>query len=397
MNLLRDGKMRQRCKRIAAFTCIQLALCLGVEAHVRVSGTSNSAEPYRFLRIGVRVPDLSIASTSPACLVFQVLAHLREYAKEEAHDEYIENWLIIGLFIFIVVFSIIFELLVESLKEYIHQQGLHKLQAMLDCAFKELTILGFISIFLYSTVRLGAMRKLNDEYLGVSKTEEAAIMEAEAHGEEPQPPTHLTETFETIHVLIFMITLTFVVLVAALTALGYRTMRELEYLDATTDDDLRNDVGSLSEHQLHYEQLIKKSLEHWGIRRRFTSATNPLMPKPRRPEPGFPRFSFAAYLIHCFGESLGEMIELPPSILILTLLIVVLLRPALSLPGREVIVFMVLSVFGLLTLTFVAYSFLKVADAKIRPDAKALMKLFSSPNIEPDLLDQALHCPIDDR
>ncbi|KAL8444254.1 hypothetical protein Emag_005611 [Eimeria magna] len=268
---------------------------------------------------------------------------------------------------------------------------------MLDCAFKELTILGFISLFLYSTIRLGYMRQLNDKYLGVSKTEEAAIVEAEAHGEEPYPPTHLTETFESIHVLIFMIMVTFILQVSALTAAGYKTMRKLEYMDAKTDGDLRSDVNALLGHGHQDEQLIRDALEHWGIRRRFISATNPLMPKPRRPEPGRPQFSFAAYLIHCFGESLAEMIELPPSILILTLLIVVLLRPALSLPGREVIVFMIIGAFGLLFLTYTAYSFLKFADSKIRPDSGSVMALFASPAVDPAGLDEALHCPIDDR
>ncbi|KAL8440390.1 hypothetical protein Efla_000278 [Eimeria flavescens] len=351
--------MKRRCQRILILACIQLALCLGAEAHA--------------------------------------LARLEEYAGEESHEEYIENWVIIGLFVIVIICSIAFELLIETLEEYLPRRGLHKLQDMLNCAFKELTILGFISLFLYSTVRLGYMRQLNDKYLGVSKTEEAAIVEAEEHGEEPYPPTHLTETFESIHVLIFMIMVTFIFQVAALTAVGYRTMRKLEYLDAKTDEDLKNDVASLLDHQLFNERLIRESLEHWGIRRRFTSATNPLMPKPRRPEPGRPQFSFAAYLIHCFGESLAEMIELPPSILILTLLIVVLLRPALSLPGREVIVFMILAAFSLLLLTYTAHAFLKFADAKIRPDSSGLFSLFASPAADLEALDKALHCPIDDR
>ncbi|KAL8438668.1 hypothetical protein ACSSS7_000010 [Eimeria intestinalis] len=319
------------------------------------------------------------------------------YANEETHDEYIENWVIISLFIVVITCSIVFELLLGTLEGYLHRRRLHKLQDMLDCAFKELTILGFISLFLYSTIRLGYMRQLNDKYLGVSKTEEAAIVEAEAHGEEAYPPTHLTETFESIHVLIFMIMLTFIIQVAALTVVGYKTMRKLEYMDSKTEAELRSDVSALLGHGHQDEQLIREALEHWGVRRRFISATNPLMPKPRRPEPARPQFSFAAYLTHCFGESLAEMIELPPSILILTLLIVVLLRPALSLPGREVIVFMIIGACGLLFLTYTAHSFLKFADSKIRPDSGSLMALFASPSLDPSGLDEALHCPIDDR
>ncbi|OEH74315.1 ubiquitin carboxyl-terminal [Cyclospora cayetanensis] len=322
---------------------------------------------------------------------------LEEASKKESHEEFIENWLLTGLFIVIIISSIIFEVLVELLQECLRHRGLHKLQDMLTCAFKELTILGFISLFLYCATRLGAVRKLNDKYLGVSKTEEVAIQEAEAHGEVPYPPTHLTETFETIHVLIFMIMVAFIVQVAVLTAVGYRTMKELEYLDAKTSDDLRKDVTSLLEGGYGYKGSVRKALEHWGIKRRFISATNPLMPKPRRPEPGFPKFSFAAYLIHCFGESLSVMIELPPSILVLTLLIVVLLRPALSLPGREIIIFMVIAAFGLLLLTCLAYAFLKFADAKVRPDSGALVPLFSSQAVDPEASDKAFHCPIDDR
>ncbi|XP_026190059.1 uncharacterized protein LOC113146556 [Cyclospora cayetanensis] len=366
--------MGWRCDRVIALACVQLAFCLGVHAHMQESGSIRSQGPFRF-----------------------VFAQLEEASKKESHEEFIENWLLTGLFIVIIISSIIFEVLVELLQECLRHRGLHKLQDMLTCAFKELTILGFISLFLYCATRLGAVRKLNDKYLGVSKTEEVAIQEAEAHGEVPYPPTHLTETFETIHVLIFMIMVAFIVQVAVLTAVGYRTMKELEYLDAKTSDDLRKDVTSLLEGGYGYKGSVRKALEHWGIKRRFISATNPLMPKPRRPEPGFPKFSFAAYLIHCFGESLSVMIELPPSILVLTLLIVVLLRPALSLPGREIIIFMVIAAFGLLLLTCLAYAFLKFADAKVRPDSGALVPLFSSQAVDPEASDKAFHCPIDDR
>lgn len=317
--------------------------------------------------------------------------------KEETHEEFVENWVIIVLFIVIIVLSIIFETLVGFLEEYLRHRGLYKLQEMLNCAFKELTILGFISLFLYATIRLGAVRKVNDKYLGVSKTEEAAIAEAEARGEEPYPPTHLTETFETIHVLIFMIMLTFILQVSALTVVGYRTMRDLAYLDSKTEEDLRNEVKAQLDRQQPHEKRLQKALQHWGIRQRFVLAANPLMPKPRKPEPGSPHFSFSAYLIHCFGDSLATMIELPPSVLVLTLLIVVLLRPALSLPGREVIIFMIIAAFGLLFSTYLAYAFLKYADAKIRPDAGALMALFGDPNAPLEETVSALHCPIDDR
>ncbi|CDJ57592.1 hypothetical protein, conserved [Eimeria maxima] len=352
-----------------ALACVQIALGLGVRAKVE--------DPQ---------PD-------------DLLLQDQTTVKRETHEEFVENWVLIVLFIVIIILSILFETLVGSLQDYLRRRGFHKLQEMLNCAFKELTILGFISLFLYATIRLGAVRKVNDKYLGVSKTEEAAIAEAEAKGEEPYPPTHLTETFETIHVLIFLIMVTFICQVAALTAVGYRTMRSLAYLDSKTDEDLKNDVAALHEGrtQNSNEKMTRKALEHWGIRQRFVLAANPLMPKPRKQEPGSPRFSFAAYLIHCFGDSLATMIELPPSILVLTLLIVVLLRPALSLPGREVIIFMIIAAFGLLFSTYLAYRFLKYADAKIRPDAGALLTLFGAPLTPPDdEVVQALHCPIDD-
>lgn len=325
------------------------------------------------------------------------MSYLTGNFEAEKDEEYIENWVTVVLFIVVILLSILFELLVTAAEEYLCRRRLYKLQEMLNCAFKELTILGFISLFLYTTVRLGVMRKLNDKYLGVSKTEEAAIEAAESQGEEPYPPTHLTETFETIHVLIFMIMVTFIIQIAALAIFGYRTMRKLEILDAKTEEDLQRDIVSASSFGRLREGNIREALEHWGIRQRFVSATNPLMPKPRWPEPGFPPFSFAAYLIRCFGESLANMIELPPSILILTLLIVILLRPALSLAGREVVIFMIILAFGLLSLTFLAYSFLKYADTKIRPDYNALVALFSSYDVNAEDASTAFRCPIDDR
>ncbi|CDJ37388.1 hypothetical protein, conserved [Eimeria tenella] len=384
--------MAWRWDRVAALFCVQLAVCLGVQGQGKGPQECRFDQPCSFLRVRVEAG-----------------------AKAETREEYVENWVAVGLFVVIILLSVVFEVFVGTFEEYLRRRRLAKLQEMLNCAFKELTILGFISLFLYATIRLGAARKLNDKYLGVSKTEEAAVAEAEARGEEPYPPTHLTETFETIHVLIFMIMLAFLLQVAALTALGHRTMRALELLDSESEEELHAAAAALLQLQPAAAAQLQQALQHWALRQRFVFAANPLMPKPRLQQPGSPAFSFAAYLNYCFGESLAAMIELPPSVLVLALLLLLLLRPALSLSGREVIAFMAAAAFLLLLLTYFSFAFLNFVDSKLRPDSGALLALFGAP---PEALpgapggppggppgapggppggpQGALHCPIDE-
>lgn len=294
----------------------------------------------------------------------------------------------------IVVLSMIFELLVDGLEMLLKRCGLPEAKRMMDAAFKELTILGFITLALFSCTRLGFARKINDKYLGVSETEELAIEEAETKGEEPYPPTHLTEIFETIHVLVFIIMIIFIIEVGMLMSFGFNSMRQLQELERNAQTDLHDlvtDPYSSSGRGVH------QVLEFWGAAKRFCDQENPLIPIPRPPEPGYPAFSFASYLNKCFAYTLSDMISLPPSIIILTFFIFVLLRPALDLHGRDQIVFMSLTAATLLALTFTAFSFSKYAHQQLRPNPENIATLLLKRQPTQEDEDEALKCPIDDR
>nr|CEL69178.1 TPA: EF hand domain-containing protein [Neospora caninum Liverpool] len=285
----------------------------------------------------------------------------------------------------------------DTTEEFLAHRGMTPLLKMLRGAYKELTILGFISLTVFATVRLGQMQKLNDKYLGVSKTEAAALREAEEAGENLSPPTHLTEVFEEIHILIFTIMSLFILAAAAFTVVGYRLLRKYEYMDAKTETDLRNDVTLLQTSGDISELHVNESLTYWGLRQRFFHPTILMVPRPREREIGYPQFSFSDYISYCFGDTLAGMVELPPSILILSFLIVLLLRPALDLSGREIIVFMVLVAFALLGMTVLAVMYVRYVNEKLRPDSARLRAFFGEARASSDQMQQAIAAPIDDR
>lgn len=316
---------------------------------------------------------------------------------EETDRQNIENWVTTGLFLFIVACSLIFEMAFDTIEEFLKRRGMNSLTKMLRGAYKELTILGFISLTLFAVVRSGGMQRANDKYLGVSETELAAIREAEEAGEVTPPPTHLTEIFEEIHILIFVVMSIFLVSACILTVLGYRLHRKHEYLDAKTETDLRNDVMMLEREGGVSEKHVQESLTYWGLRRRFMQPKVPTIPKPRARHGEFPEFSFAAYISHAYGDTLTEMVELPPSILVLSFLIVILLRPALDLAGKEIIAFMILVAFALLGMTLLAFSYIKHVTAILEPDPKKLRSFFGVERASPEQLQEALDAPVDRR
>ncbi|PHJ25766.1 ef hand domain-containing protein [Cystoisospora suis] len=285
----------------------------------------------------------------------------------------------------------------DSIEEFFERRGMTSLTKMLRGAYKELTILGFISLTLFAVVRSGQMQRVNDKYLGVSHTELAAIHEAEEAGEATPPPTHLTEIFEEIHILIFVVMSIFLLSACILTARGYRLHRKHEYLDAKTETDLRNDVTMLEREGGVSEQHVEESLTYWGIRQRFLKPRIPTIPKPRARYGELPDFSFAAYISHAYGDTLTEMVELPPSILVLSFLIVLLLRPALDLAGREVIAFMILVAFALLGMTLLAYSYVRHVTGILDPDPKKLRSVFGAARVSAEQLQEALDAPVDRR
>nr|PIM03759.1 EF hand domain-containing protein [Toxoplasma gondii COUG] len=316
---------------------------------------------------------------------------------EESTRENVENWITLGLFLFIIACSLIFEMAFDSTEEFLTYRGVTSLLKMLRGAYKELTILGFISLTSFATVRLGQMQRLNDTYLGVSKTEAAALREATEAGETLSPPTHLTEVFEEIHVLIFIIMFLFILAAAVFTLVGYRLLRKYEYFDAKTETDLRNDVTMLQTSADVSEQHVNESLIYWGLRQRFIYPSIPLVPRPRERETGYPQFSFSDYISYCFGETLTGMVELPPSILIISFFIVLLLRPALDLSGREIIVFMILMAFALLGMTALAMMYTRYINEKLQPHSAKLREFFGEKRASSDQMRQAIAAPIDDR
>ncbi|PFH35889.1 EF hand domain-containing protein [Besnoitia besnoiti] len=328
--------------------------------------------------------------------MIQALEGTFSQASTESTRESVENWLIIGLFLFITACSLIFELVFDTTEEFLERTGMKPLLKMLHGAYKELTILGFITLTLFAAVRLGQMQKVNDQYLGVSEIEAAALRESEEAGESTSPPTHLTEVFEEVHILIFVVMSLFILAAAVITLSGYRLLRKYEYMDAKSETDLRNDVTTLQTTGGVREQHVDESLEYWALRERFLHPTIPLIPRPRARETGYPQFSFSSYISSVYGDIVSQMVELPPSVIITSFLIILLLRPALDLKGREVIAFMILVAFALLGMTTLAMVYIRYVNDKLRPDAATLRAFFGEGRASSDQNRQALTAPIDE-
>lgn len=273
-----------------------------------------------------------------------------EHEKHEA----LENWAAVILILIIIVFTASFELCTSGILKWLKKQDLQGLQNMLNAVFKELTILGFISLLLFSTVRSGIAQKLNDKVFGQTETEKVAIKEAAEKGQIPAPPTTLQELFEDVHILIFVIMVMYIVEAAILLLVGRRTIHSFAALDRQSKEELAgalSDVGSQNEGGLPViTQHRQEVLVFYGLRERFLNPPISVFTKPH--EKSFP---FSNYLAANYTELLVELIELPVTSLLIVLIMTLLLRPFMILQGVSFLLFLVAIAVGLFVLTLGAW------------------------------------------
>lgn len=260
-----------------------------------------------------------------------------------------ENWAIVCLIVFIIVFSAVFEACNHAILSWLKRQELSSLLPMLNAVFKELTILGFISLLLFTSVRTGAAQALNDRIFGQSETEKVAIAEAIKKDEKPTPPTQLQELFEEIHILIFVIMVMYILEAAFLLIVGRTAIRGFERLDRLSVlEDFEADYPVESPR----ERLSNQALAFYGLKYRFLEPRILAFPVPEDAE-----FQFSKYLSANYTDLLVELIELPVIALMVIFMTVLALRPLMGLPGIVFLISLVV-VSGLLCAATVASMFL---------------------------------------
>ncbi|CEM15699.1 unnamed protein product [Vitrella brassicaformis CCMP3155] len=203
-------------------------------------------------------------------------------------------------------------------------------------------ILRALSAAAMPSIRTGVVRAFNDRYLGMSETEKVAL---QVHPGAP-PPTPLTELFEDVHILIFIVMALFILNTAIL-------------LEAELDN----------------------ALSFFGLRERFHGRhTNIFVKTPDEKE-----ITFSQYLRARVGHTVVEFIELPTSMLITVIAIAITARPLLELSGVPSVTLMVVLAFALLAAASALHlSFYRTFDYYHRPDKTRLKNWITSDVAEPD-------------
>ncbi|CEM08118.1 unnamed protein product [Vitrella brassicaformis CCMP3155] len=210
---------------------------------------------------------------------------------------------------------------------------------MVQAATRELTILGFIALLLFSAVRWGIVKAINDSLFGIDRIEATAVRELTSHHEPKELAiTKMFELFESVHYFVFAVMVTFILMTTLLIILALRQTNVWHRYDKLTMADLsRRGVSSAA-------------ISYWGTKHRFHTNDNMFIAKPTQPC----RFSFASYLSVSLLAFLTSLVEIPVMSWMVLLAVAVLAKPALSLGETDLAVFLSVCLAGLflVSLTF---------------------------------------------
>lgn len=230
---------------------------------------------------------------------------------------------VVTLLTMIVVLSVLFELGAERLKHEVPE----KTQPVVEILFKELTVLGFIALFVFLAVETGIPQQISDSIFGT--------------------PSELKEMFEFVHMLLFLIIVFYLVIVCIV------IYRMLSYERAWMRWE------GLALHPVDDPTLTRDQAEYLSVRSRFVDC---------RDKPKYtlsPGFNFAKYLIKHDGHLFEEIVELNPSTWGFVLVLVGLIRLYMMLHSEELklAIFLVLGFVVFLCGTVVNYKTAKIKSA----------------------------------
>ena len=242
-------------------------------------------------------------------------AQARELYKEQteeiehalAHTARFRNAIVVLLSI-IVVLSVAFEVGAEKLQHHVPE----KTRPVVDILFKELTVLGFIALFVFLAVETGFPQRISEHIFGT--------------------PSELKEMFEFIHFLLFLIIVFYLIIVAVV--IGRMVSNEHNW----------RRMEGLALHSCDDPQLTPEESEFLCVRARFCD--DKTTPK-HRMAAGFP---FCEYLIKHDGHLFEEIVELTPGTWAVVLVLVALVRMYMMLHSETlklvIFIFFGVCVFG---------------------------------------------------
>lgn len=115
----------------------------------------------------------------------------------------------------------------EELVEYLEHNHLHHVLKVVTAITKEVTVLGFISLLLFFSTRFGLTMAINDKLLGQNSLERIGIEELKEESGNPYAaPTVVFELFESAHIIVFLLLVTFTVSILVLLSLSVATTTE---------------------------------------------------------------------------------------------------------------------------------------------------------------------------
>jgi len=270
--------------------------------------------------------------------------------------------------IVLIALIILLTVLFESMMDYILEATPLSLQPMVQSVFRELTLLGFISLFTFLAVKSTVPGKASRLIFGT--------------------PDELVEMFEIIHFVVFFFMLFFVVLVILLVIGGYRMKLWWDEAEKEAQPDhpmstsgidgIRNEyIKFLQNRHSGYAERTAKTKAYYQMvyltmRNRFVTQV-----EAQDRTQSYATFEFAQYLAICHDTCVAAVVQVPSSAWVILLVGLGPLRAFIQIIDTKV----KLAIFSstgyiLLLLSFVIYFKLK----KIR------FELIGVPDPDPSLV-----------
>ncbi|CDJ52004.1 hypothetical protein, conserved [Eimeria brunetti] len=298
-------------------------------------------------------------------------------AAAEGHDHsFAHGNIIIAILVVILFLTLLFEVAHEELVEYLEHRHLHHVLKVVTAITKEVTVLGFISLLLFFSTRFGLTMAINDKLLGQSSLERIGITELKEESGNPYAaPTVIFELFESAHIIVFLLLVTFTVSILVLLSLSVSTTTEWRRYD---------EMGLLEFQQLvKNRQATDSALRFWFIRYRFMNPLTPFAPHHEG------EFHFGEFLSERLSETLLHMVEIPISTWALFIPILLSLRPVFGFSPKPLVEFLVFAAGGLLFFNLFIFwrleSVLNYQTPSSREIEEYLKSLAQQPRSPPDL------------
>ncbi|XP_026190907.1 uncharacterized protein LOC34622246 [Cyclospora cayetanensis] len=273
----------------------------------------------------------------PAALVCTATAGVCQLTHEEHDHRDAQANVTIAILTVILFLTLLFEVGHEELVEYLEHKHLHHVLKVIAAITKEVTVLGFISLLLFFSTRLGITMAINDKLLGQSALEKVGIEELKEESGNPYAaPTVVFELFESAHILVFILMVTFMLVILVLLSISVVKAREWKGFDGMSLSDFQQLAES--------KNASGSALRFWYLRHRIMNPTTPFVPHQEG------QFCFGEFLAEQLSGTLLRMVEIPVSTWLLFIPIVLCVRPLLGLDPTPLVECLLYASGGLLFL-----------------------------------------------